>query len=83
MPDVPSDATRCAVVYNPIKISEGFRDLVGARTAEAGWAELLWLETSASRVIARPGEVQVGIVTALIGAPVFIALVRRRHVSEL
>jgi iron complex transport system permease protein len=35
------------------------------------------------RVIARPGEVQVGIVTALIGAPVFIALVRRRHVSEL
>jgi iron complex transport system permease protein len=35
------------------------------------------------RVVARPGEVQVGIVTALIGAPVFIALVRRRHVSAL
>ena len=35
------------------------------------------------RVIARPGEVQVGIVTAVIGAPVFIALVRRRRLAEL
>ena len=31
------------------------------------------------RVVARPGEIQVGIVTAIIGAPFFIALVRRRH----
>ncbi|WP_460391332.1 FecCD family ABC transporter permease [Actinophytocola sediminis] len=30
------------------------------------------------RVVAKPGEVQVGIVTAVLGAPVFIALVRRR-----
>ncbi len=35
------------------------------------------------RVIARPGEVQVAIVTAIIGAPVFIALVRRRKLAEL
>lgn len=35
------------------------------------------------RVIARPGEVQVGIVTALVGAPFFIALVRRRKLAEL
>jgi iron complex transport system permease protein len=35
------------------------------------------------RVIARPGEVQVAIVTALIGAPVFIALVRRKKLAEL
>jgi iron complex transport system permease protein len=35
------------------------------------------------RVIARPGEVQVGIVTAVIGAPVFIALVRSRRIAEL
>lgn len=35
------------------------------------------------RVIARPGEVQVGIVTAMIGAPFFIALVRRRKLAEL
>lgn len=35
------------------------------------------------RVIARPAEVQVAIVTALLGAPVFIALVRRRKLAEL
>ena len=35
------------------------------------------------RVIARPGEVQVGIVTAVLGAPVFIFLVRRRKMAEL
>jgi len=35
------------------------------------------------RVITRPGEVQVGIVTALVGAPFFIALVRRRKLAEL
>ncbi|MBJ3785495.1 FecCD family ABC transporter permease [Devosia sediminis] len=35
------------------------------------------------RVIAPPGEVQVGIVTAFIGAPFFIALVRRRKLAAL
>ncbi len=35
------------------------------------------------RVIARPGEVQVGIITALIGAPFFMILVRRRKLAEL
>ncbi|MBW3566477.1 MAG: aminotransferase class V-fold PLP-dependent enzyme, partial [Proteobacteria bacterium] len=35
------------------------------------------------RMVARPGEVQVGIVTALIGAPFFIVLVRRRQVASL
>ncbi|GEL26515.1 iron ABC transporter permease [Pseudonocardia sulfidoxydans NBRC 16205] len=35
------------------------------------------------RVIARPGEVQVGILTAAIGAPIFIALVRGRKVAQL
>lgn len=35
------------------------------------------------RVVARPGELQVGIVTAIVGAPFFIALVRRRKLSEL
>lgn len=35
------------------------------------------------RLVARPGELQVGIVTAFIGAPVFIALVRRRKLAEL
>ncbi|MEQ4721641.1 iron ABC transporter permease [Nonomuraea sp. B19D2] len=35
------------------------------------------------RVIARPGEVQVGIVWAVIGAPIFIALARRKRVAAL
>jgi iron complex transport system permease protein len=35
------------------------------------------------RVVARPSEVQVGIVTAVIGGPVFILLVRRRRTAQL
>ena len=35
------------------------------------------------RVVARPGELQVGIVTALLGAPFFIVLVRRRKLADL
>lgn len=35
------------------------------------------------RVVARPGETEVGIVVAFIGAPFFIALVRRRRLAEL
>lgn len=35
------------------------------------------------RVVARPGETDVGIVVAFIGAPFFIALVRRRRLAEL
>lgn len=35
------------------------------------------------RVISPPGEVQVGIVTAFVGAPFFIALVRRRKLAAL
>ncbi len=34
------------------------------------------------RVIIRPGEMQVGIVTAFLGAPVFIALCRRRRIRS-
>ncbi|MFD7134410.1 FecCD family ABC transporter permease [Streptomyces sp. NPDC059894] len=35
------------------------------------------------RVVARPSEVQVGIITAVIGGPVFIFLVRRRRTAQL
>ena len=35
------------------------------------------------RVALHPGELQVGVVTAVVGAPFFIALVRRRRLSEL
>ncbi|EGX58800.1 iron-siderophore uptake system transmembrane protein [Streptomyces zinciresistens K42] len=35
------------------------------------------------RLVARPSELQVGIVTALLGGPVFIILVRRRRTAQL
>src|SRR5262249_52947087 len=42
-------------------------------------APILVLATAVlGRVIARPAEVQVGILTAVVGAPVFIAIVRKR-----
>jgi iron complex transport system permease protein len=44
---------------------------------------LLLAADTLGRVVARPGELQVGIVTALLGAPFFIALVRRRKLAML
>jgi iron-siderophore transport system permease protein len=35
------------------------------------------------RIVARPSELDVGIITALVGAPFFIAIVRRQKVREL
>jgi iron complex transport system permease protein len=35
------------------------------------------------RVIARPGEVQVGIVMAMVGGPVFVVLVRRSRMVRI
>jgi len=46
-------------------------------------AVLLLVADVVGRVVARPGELQVGIVLALIGAPFFIALVRRRKTVGL
>jgi len=46
-------------------------------------AGLLVLSDIIGRVVARPGELDVGILTALIGAPVFIIIVRRSKVREL
>ena len=46
-------------------------------------AVLLLTADVVGRVVARPGELQVGIVLALIGAPFFIALVRRRRTATL
>ena len=46
-------------------------------------AALLLAADVIGRVVARPGELQVGIVLALIGAPFFIALVRRRRTVGL
>lgn len=51
-------------------------------SAISGAALLLFADV-AGRLIARPGEVEAGIVTALIGAPVFIWIVRRGKAGAL
>lgn len=51
-------------------------------SAFAGAAFLLFADT-AGRVVARPGEVQVGIMTAAIGGPAFVILVRRTRMAQL
>lgn len=48
-----------------------------------GGACLLLAADTLGRVVARPGEIEVSIVTALIGAPFFIWIVRRQKVREL
>jgi iron complex transport system permease protein len=51
--------------------------------AALGGAALLVAADVAGRIIARPEEVEVGIVTAVIGAPVLIWVVRRQKLREL
>jgi iron complex transport system permease protein len=51
-------------------------------SAVAG-AVLLVAADVVGRVIARPDEIEVGILTALVGAPFFIWIVRRQKVREL
>lgn len=46
-------------------------------------ASLLLLADVVGRLIARPSELAVGVVTAFIGAPFFIWIVRRQRVGEL
>lgn len=44
---------------------------------------VLLLSDIVGRVVVPPGELQVGIVTAFVGAPVFLALCRRRRLGQL
>jgi iron complex transport system permease protein len=44
---------------------------------------LLLLADVLGRILDRPGEVQVGVIAALLGAPVFIGLVRGRRIAAL
>lgn len=46
-------------------------------------AALLLAADILGRIVARPSEVDVGIITALIGAPFFIYIVRRQKIREL
>lgn len=46
-------------------------------------AGLLTASDVLGRIVARPGEIDVGIITALIGAPFFVYIVRRQKLREL
>ena len=48
-----------------------------------GGAALITLSDVVGRVIARPEEIDVGIITAVVGAPFFIFIVRRQKVREV
>jgi diacylglycerol kinase (ATP) len=37
---------RCGVIFNPVKVSDGFREAMAARLAAAQWADPVWLPTS-------------------------------------
>ena len=37
---------RCAVIFNPVKISDGFRETMSDRLAAARWADTMWLPTA-------------------------------------
>lgn len=47
-----------------------------------GGSCLLVLADVIGRVLGRPGELEVGVVTAMIGAPVFVAIVRKAKVGR-
>ncbi|HEU4907736.1 MAG TPA: diacylglycerol kinase family protein [Propionibacteriaceae bacterium] len=38
---------RCAVVYNPIKVSEDLRNAIKQQAVKAGWSDAIWLATPA------------------------------------
>ena len=46
-------------------------------------AALLLVADVVGRVLVRPSELQAGVMVAIIGAPVFIALVRRKRIAAL
>ena len=59
-------------------------DIAGCcRSPRSTGAGLLVAADVIGRVVARPEEIEVGIVTAFIGAPFFIWIVRRQKVREL
>lgn len=43
---MPPDSRHCAVIFNPVKVSDRFRDRAEAILSAAGWTDISWLETS-------------------------------------
>lgn len=62
-------------------VGPDYRWLIPA--SAVGAALLVTLADVVGRVIVPPGEIEVGVMAAVIGAPVFIALVRRQRMARL
>ncbi|MFE0809323.1 FecCD family ABC transporter permease [Streptomyces sp. NPDC058848] len=84
-----STAVAGPVVFVGLVVPHTFRLLVGVDHrwllpfSALGGAVLLTAADVAGRVVARPAEIDVGIVTAIVGAPFFIHIVRRQKVRSL
>jgi iron complex transport system permease protein len=77
-----------AIGFVGLILPHAVRLLVGPRhrmllplSALVGASFLIWADTAA-RSLFDPRELPVGIVTAIVGAPVFAALLARRRVSS-
>lgn len=62
-------------------VGPDYRWLIPA--SAVGAALLVTLADVVGRIIVPPGEIEVGVMAAIIGAPVFIALVRRQRMAKL
>ncbi|MFD5004735.1 FecCD family ABC transporter permease [Streptomyces mutabilis] len=84
-----STAVAGPIVFVGLVVPHTFRLLVGVDHrwllpfSALGGAVLLTAADVVGRVVARPAEIDVGIVTAIVGAPFFIHLVRRQKVRSL
>jgi iron complex transport system permease protein len=87
-------AGACVAAAGPIgfvglAVPHAVRVVVGPRHRwllpyAALWGPILLLSADVvGRIVARPSEIQVGIVTAIVGAPVLVHLVRTRKLGEL
>lgn len=77
------------LAFAGLLVPHAARGIVGADyrwqvpASALGGAALLLLADTAGRVIARPGELPVGVVLAVVGAPFFVYLARRRRLVTL
>ena len=71
------------VIPHLCRLLVGHRSPLAPPVLRRGGGGLLVAADVIGRVIARPEEIEVGIITAFIGAPVFIWIVRRQRVREL
>ena len=71
------------VVPAPVPAAGRRRPPLAAAVLRVDRRGLLIAADVVGRVVARPEEIDVGIITALVGAPVFIYIVRRQKVREL